>query len=59
MQTVEQCQAYANEYKLLGTADGISIRRATALMGISRSWRVLANQLDRLSEIEKDEGEAA
>jgi hypothetical protein len=59
MQTVEQCQAYADEYKLLATAGRISIRRATILMGISRSWRVLANQLDRLSEIEKDEGEAA
>jgi hypothetical protein len=43
----------------LGPSRDNSIRRATALMAISRSWRVPANQLDRPSEIEKDEGEEA
>ena len=56
MQTAEQCHAHTAEYKVLGTARGISVRRATALMG-RRSWRVPANQLDRLPEIERDEGE--
>ena len=56
MQTAEQCRAHTAEYKVLGTARGISVRRATALMG-TRSWRVPANQLDRLPEIEIDEGE--
>jgi hypothetical protein len=59
MQTSKQCQAYAAEYQILGMVRDISIRRATALMGISRSWVTLAHQLDRLAEIERDESKAA
>jgi hypothetical protein len=55
MQTAEQCRAYAAEYQLLATKADISIRRATLLMNISRSWKSLANQLDRLSDLTKAE----
>jgi hypothetical protein len=55
MPTAEQCKTYANEYQLLGREAEISIRRATVLLGISLSWTTLANQLDRLSAIVKDE----
>jgi hypothetical protein len=55
MQTAKQCRAYAAEYQLLATKADISIRRATLLMNISRSWKSLANQLDRLSDLNKEE----
>jgi hypothetical protein len=55
MPTTEQCNAYAAEYQRLGQEADISIRRATVLMGISLSWTTLANQLDRLAAIVKDE----
>jgi hypothetical protein len=55
MQTAQQCRAYAAEYQLLATKADISIRRATLLMNISRSWKSLANQLDRLSDLTKEE----
>ena len=55
MQTAQQCRAYAAEYQLLATKADISIRRATLLMNISRSWKSLANQLDRLSDLAKAE----
>jgi hypothetical protein len=46
MPTAEQCNAYAI---------GVSIRRAATLMAISQSWTILADQLERLAEIAKDE----
>ena len=55
MPTAEQCKIYEAEYQLLGREADISIRRATVLMGISLSWTTLANQLDRLAAIVKDE----
>ena len=36
-----------------------SIRRATAFMAMSRSWNVLANQVDRYDAILKEEGRRA
>src|SRR5205807_10155469 len=38
MVTADQCRTYSNEHKVLGIAADISIQRATAHMGISRSW---------------------
>ena len=55
MQTAQQCRAYAAEYRLLAKKADISIRRATMLVNISRSWNSLANQLDRLSDLDKEE----
>jgi hypothetical protein len=55
MQTAEQCRTYAADYQLLGLEADISIRRSTALMSISKNWTILANQLDRLAIIMKDE----
>ena len=55
MQTAQQCRAYAAEYRLLAKKADISIRRATMLMNISRSWNSLANQLDRLSDLNNEE----
>jgi hypothetical protein len=56
MPTAEQCRAYAAEYQRLGRQAGISIQRATVLMGISLSWATLAEQLERLAAIVADEG---
>ena len=56
MPSVEQCRAYAAEYKLLGTHPRNSARRFAVLTNISRSWAALANQLESLAVIEKSEG---
>jgi hypothetical protein len=56
MPTVEQCRAYAAEYKLLGTHPKNSARRSSVLKNISRSWTALAKQLESLEAIEKSEG---
>jgi len=55
--TSEQCRAYATEHQLLGRDVEISMQRATILMGISRSWTILAGQIERLSVIQKEESE--
>jgi len=48
-------RSYAAEYQSLGRGFDISHRRATLLMNISRSWTSLANQLDRLADLIKEE----
>jgi hypothetical protein len=55
MPTVEQSQAYATKYQCLGREANISLRRATMLANISRSWKALASQIDRLSDLLKQE----
>jgi hypothetical protein len=55
MQTAEQLDVYAEEYRVLAMERDISIRRAKALMSISRSWIILAEQLRRLAQIEEEE----
>jgi hypothetical protein len=47
----------ADEYLALSMERDISIRRAKALMGISCSWIILAEQLRRLAQIEEEENE--
>ena len=59
MQTAEQFDLYAEEYLAQAPERDISIRRATALMGISRSWIILAEQLRRLAQIDENERRAA
>jgi hypothetical protein len=54
--TIEQCRTHAAEYKLLGRDPKISARRSSVLLSISRSWTALANQLEALTIIVKDEG---
>jgi hypothetical protein len=56
MPSVEQCRAYAAEYKLLAKHAGNSARRSAVLMNISRSWTALANQHEILAVIVKSEG---
>jgi hypothetical protein len=57
MQTAEQLDVYAEEYLALSMEPDISICRAKALMGISCCWIILAEQLRRLAQIEKEENE--
>jgi hypothetical protein len=56
MITSRQCRIYSAECRDRGTAAGISIRQTTALVAMSRSWNVLANQVDRYDAILKEEG---
>jgi hypothetical protein len=56
MPTVEQCRAYAANYKTLGADPANSARRAAVLMGISRSWTALAHQFENLAAIVSSEG---
>jgi hypothetical protein len=39
-----------------GKGSAISARRSAVLLGISRSWTALANQLEHLTAIVKEEG---
>jgi hypothetical protein len=55
MPTAEQCKAFATDCQLLGQEADISPRRAELLVNISRSWTALANQLDRLATLIKEE----
>jgi hypothetical protein len=54
--TVQQCRTHAAEYKIQGKDPTISARRSSVLLSISRSWIALANQLETLTIIVKDEG---
>jgi hypothetical protein len=54
--TIEQCRTHAAEYKILGMDPKISARRSSVLLSISRSWTAIANQLEALTVIVKDEG---
>jgi hypothetical protein len=56
MMTATQCRGYATDCRDRGMAAGISTRRATALLAMSRSWSVLANQVERYDAILKEEG---
>jgi hypothetical protein len=55
MPNAEQCKTYAAEYQRLAQEVDISPQRATLLVNISRSWTALANQLDRLAALIKEE----
>jgi len=55
MVTSDQCRTYSNEHKVLGIAADISIQRATAHMGISRSWTLLASEMKRLEAVIDEE----
>lgn len=56
MPTVEQCRAYAANYKTLAADPANSARRSAVLTNISRSWTALANQFDNLATIVELEG---
>jgi hypothetical protein len=56
MPTIEQCRTFAAEYKTLATDQTISARRSNVLLSISRNWAALANQLEALTVIVKEEG---
>jgi hypothetical protein len=53
--TVQQCRTYATEYKILGKDPHNSARKSSVLKNISRSWTALANQLETLTMIVKQE----
>ena len=56
MPSVEQCMAYAAEYKIMGANPENSARRSAVLRNISRSWTALGHQLESLAFIVKSEG---
>jgi len=47
----QQCMANAAECVRLGAAENISAHLATALMSISRSWTILAGDVDRYERL--------
>ena len=55
MPSIEQCRAYAAEYKILGADPKNSARLSTVLRNISRSWIALGHQLESLADIAKSE----
>jgi len=59
MPTIDQCKAYAEQYKMFGRDNTFSARRATVLRGVSRSCTALAHQYESLAVIEKSGTNAA
>lgn len=55
MLTIDQCKTYAAEYKKMGNDPDISARKSSVLGNISHSLTALANQLDSLYAILRDE----
>ena len=55
MPTIAECRAHAADYRSRGRDPSISARRSAVLLNISRSWMALANQLENLAIIVKDE----
>jgi len=54
--TIDECKAHAAEFRVRGREPSISARRSAVLLNISRSWAALANQLENLAIIVKEEG---
>jgi hypothetical protein len=57
MLTAGECHTYATEYKSLARQAGVSEERTILLNNIARSLKALANQLDRLSVLLREEAE--
>ncbi len=55
MISTTQCKMYAAECQHLGTVFDISTQRATALLAMSRSWTVLASQMQHYDALRKEE----
>jgi hypothetical protein len=55
MLTVSQCQKYADQYKSLARQADTTEQRAILLKNIARSFASLANQLDRLATLLREE----
>jgi hypothetical protein len=55
MLTAAQCQKYADEYKSLARQADITEQRAVLLKNVARSFASLANQLDRLAALLREE----
>jgi hypothetical protein len=55
MLTAAQCQKYADQYKSLAREADTSEQRAVLLKNIARSYASLANQLDRLAALLREE----
>ncbi|MGY4475829.1 hypothetical protein [Bradyrhizobium sp. USDA 3364] len=55
MMTAAQCEEFAEQYKELSRAGGISRDREFVLKNIARSFKGLASQLDRLATLARDE----
>jgi hypothetical protein len=55
MLTAAQCQKYADQYKSLAREADATEQRAVLLKNIARSFASLANQLDRLAALLREE----
>jgi hypothetical protein len=55
MLTIEQCKAYAADYKILGKDPNNSDRKSSVLVSISHSLTAPAHQLESLTAIVEDE----
>jgi hypothetical protein len=50
-----QCREASADCVMLRSGADISVQRATILLAMSRNWIALANQLDRLKELDDQE----
>jgi hypothetical protein len=58
MLTAAQCQKYADQYKSLAQQADTTEQRAVLLKNIARSFASLANQLDRLTVLLREEAQS-
>lgn len=56
MITSEQCKAYLEECRELGSEPNISNQRATAIMAICRAWIALSREIACYEAVLKNEG---
>lgn len=55
MLTAERCRTVSSQCRRLAEKLESTKRRATILMAMSRTWNILANQMDRYAVIKKEE----
>jgi hypothetical protein len=55
MTSAKECLRYAEECQRAGVSQDISMRQATILIAMSRSWSTLARQMDQLAKIDGED----
>jgi hypothetical protein len=57
--TAAECRQLSEDCRCLAAKVGISNRHAIALMGLCRSWNIIADQIERYEVILLEEGKTA
>jgi hypothetical protein len=58
MISLEKCEAYLNECQALGAEAKLTLRRATAVMGVRHAWLALSDAVREYETIVDEEAQA-